>query len=444
MDLFLRRAIDLPQYRREQPDVPDIVLDRVLSVDTGSLDAENKVTICGAGAIGRGLLAPLIAGAGFRLSFTDVSPALIAALRASNSYEVNIGGETVGITDLHLINSGTNPDEAVAEMVRSCMICSAIGAKYYMSLARPLADALYYRMLFRINDPVNVVMLENLPLVFDAGYRAMEDPLAAFKAKLVEHRPGIKNFIENNVGIAMAIGNYPAGLQGGTDLLHISVAGSGHIIPVDAAGLKGPTGVPQLAAVDNFVRQQARKLLMFNMLHALVAYLGLNYRTITRGNRPASVPQAMGFSDIRIIFENALDEISGPVEKHFGFPAAEMELYRSHILNIFRTYPDLLDRVGADPFRKLNRFDRLVGAAFLCAEYGVKPEAIAQGIAAGIRYAIETVGTNPDPEKGFPPIIHSRIDKFFWILDRKCRIEAHSALGKSILSSFTALEANCP
>jgi mannitol-1-phosphate 5-dehydrogenase len=42
--------------------------------------------------------------------------------------------------------------------------------------------------------------------------------------------------------------------------------------------------------------------------------------------------------------------------------------------------------MGADPLRKLNRNDRLVGAALLCIQHGVRPHYLMRAIAAGLLY----------------------------------------------------------
>ena len=48
---------------------------------------------------------------------------------------------------------------------------------------------------------------------------------------------------------------------------------------------------------------------------------------------------------------------------------------------------DPLERQVRDPIRKLGRHDRLVGAACLALEYGIRPDNLALGIAAALQYA---------------------------------------------------------
>jgi mannitol-1-phosphate 5-dehydrogenase len=47
---------------------------------------------------------------------------------------------------------------------------------------------------------------------------------------------------------------------------------------------------------------------------------------------------------------------------------------------------DPVERNARDPLRKLGRYDRLVGPACLCLEYGIAPEHLATAIAAALQY----------------------------------------------------------
>lgn len=57
---------------------------------------------------------------------------------------------------------------------------------------------------------------------------------------------------------------------------------------------------------------------------------------------------------------------------------------------------DPVDRAARDPQRKLGLKDRIFGTMAVCLEYGVTPEKMAIGAAAGVGYYIKQAGLNPN------------------------------------------------
>jgi mannitol-1-phosphate 5-dehydrogenase len=75
------------------------------------------------------------------------------------------------------------------------------------------------------------------------------------------------------------------------------------------------------------------------------------------------------------------------VRRH-GFDRAEIAEYREGLFPRVASplIQDPVARVIRSPLRKLGRHERLVGPACYCLEYGFKPEYLAVGMAALLRY----------------------------------------------------------
>jgi mannitol-1-phosphate 5-dehydrogenase len=69
----------------------------------------------------------------------------------------------------------------------------------------------------------------------------------------------------------------------------------------------------------------------------------------------------------------------------YGVDGAWLEQHAGELMHRYanRMLGDTIFRLGRDPLRKLAPKDRLVGAARLAEKAGVKPDALAWGIAAG-------------------------------------------------------------
>jgi mannitol-1-phosphate 5-dehydrogenase len=122
-----------------------------------------------------------------------------------------------------------------------------------------------------------------------------------------------------------------------------------------------------------------RKLFVHNMGHALLAYLGL-YRGDTYIHEVAADPYA------RLLCLSAMTESAVALARAHGEDIRALHEYLLDLMDrfAFSGLPVDAKRTGADPARKLRRDDRLVGAAALCLAQGVRPRAIAAGIAAGL------------------------------------------------------------
>jgi C_GCAxxG_C_C family probable redox protein len=90
------------------------------------------------------------------------------------------------------------------------------------------------------------------------------------------------------------------------------------------------------------------------------------------------------------------------LSREFGFSREEMAAWNETALRRMDnpTLGDRVDRIGADPARKLRREDRLVGAALLARKHGIKCYHIAQGIAAALFWDSEEIIRKTIAERG--------------------------------------------
>ena len=397
---------------------------RTISAYRGAMP---DVVQIGAGAIGRGFLAPFIAAAGHSISFHDASQPVIDALRALGQYTVSVGGEEIAIRDLHIVNSINERDTALNEMVQAQTIITSVGPNILPKIAPSLAEAVNLRMMSGIEEPLNFIFLENLPIEVGLNY-SVNDQLAPFKAQFFSGRDEqFTDYVSGHVGFSRAIGNYPAGLVDG-DILRVSVSGHDHYVPVDGKTYIGESDVPQIKLVKNYDALVCQKLFQFNMAHALVSYLGF-FKGFT------DTSSAMGDRWIRRLYEGAMEESGAALEKKLGIRSADIFSYTNHTTGIFTSYPDTVFRVGGDPFRKLSPSDRLLGAARLCLDAQITPNYIAAGIAAGINYALNVEQVH-DPKVVFPADIAGPGERYEWVLREICGFKGNDPLASLVIGNW--------
>ena len=437
-DKFIAEEMACQQFYRRFSDYSAVSA----SIEVGSVDALDKTVQIGAGAIGAGFLAPFIAGAGRRISFLDANQPLIDRLRASDSYYVERSGDAIEMTDLHVLNSVTEPVEAKTELIRASMVTTSVGHNILPRIAPMLAESIYLRAMLDVERPVNFIFLENFPVTPLPGFTGIEDQLAPFKTAFFEAARGLflnqkqemdfTEYMAEFVGFARAIGHYPATVLNENPYC-LKVSGRDHFIPVEGKDLKeeeGGISVPEMRLESDYDRLALQKLLAFNMPHALVAWMGFasGIRTIGEAMQDQAVLKA---------FEAATEEIGNALSKQFGFGEEETERYRHHTRSIFEEFKeDTVFRVGGDAARKLAPGDRLIMAARLCMQTGVPCPAIAKGIAAGIRYAINVSSTDDPKAINFPEGLYTEEDKRDYILREICRLDSEDPLYKLVMVQY--------
>ena len=148
--------------------------------------------------------------------------------------------------------------------------------------------------------------------------------------------------------------------------------------------------LPGLKAKPDFDLVLRQKLYIHNATHACLAYAGLAKGLV-------SVPDCMEDSELVERMRAVGSEVSAALAAAHGSednPAADIEAeclaMVDDLCHRYQNRPlgDPLARVARDPVRKLSADDRLIGAARLCEQQGIKAQALAQHILLACTYAI--------------------------------------------------------
>lgn len=327
----------------------------------------------GAGSIGRGFIAQLFCLAGWEVAFVEVSPGLLSAGLAAESYKVievgPVGEAACFITGFNFVDGGDF--EAVANLVaRADLASTAVGLNYLTSLSGVMAEGLTRR-----DSPLDILICEN-------GARADSDLREAILLELAGRSAPPFGCVRTSIGRMV-----PLPKLGGSPL-DVRVEAY-RTLPVDRAAFVGqvPT-VGGLVAKDDFTLVLRQKLYLHNLSHAALAYCGIpkGYET---------VPQALADSELRELMREATGEAIEALARAHGVGPDGQERVREEswamLADLERRYSnvnlaDTLERVARDPIRKLGKDDRLVGAARLCLDQGVEPRSICKVILAACDY----------------------------------------------------------
>jgi hypothetical protein len=134
--------------------------------------------------------------------------------------------------------------------------------------------------------------------------------------------------------------------------------------------------------VEDMHAEEQRKMFTYNnMAQAVLGYHGarLGYTSLLDCMSDDAIQQEM---------LGALDEVSQALQAAYAFHPDDMERWINTVVEQVnnRMLGDTVQRICADPPRKLDRNDRLVGAARLAYAYGLPTPMLARAIAAALQY----------------------------------------------------------
>lgn len=380
----------------------------------------------GAGNIGRGFLGQLFSESGYEVTFVDIDKPLISALNNNRYYPLRL------VTNANTLELRIGPvtgilssdlDQVADAVSRASIGATAVGARALPFIAPAVATGVAARMRAGIEQPLNLIICENLKGAADYFRSIVNEHLdESGKAYLRTHI----GFVDTVIG--RMVPELPPELKAQDRTLVI--AEPYKELPVDRSGFIGE--IPEIVGMqpcDNFALYTARKLYLHNAGHAVLAYLGY-----LRGYELGY--EALEDSDIRPILEAALEEsLLGIVQRY----NAEEIWLRAHVADLLdrfanRVLADPVLRLGRDPLRKLAPDDRLVGAARTAETTGMVPENLAWGIAAGLAFDAQ------EDDKAVE--LQQRIsrDGLARVLREVCAIEAEEPLGKSVLRRYNQLK----
>ena len=326
----------------------------------------------GAGNIGRGFIGMLLAQAGYRVIFADVSEVIIDRLAADQKYTVHVMDtevEDVEITNITGIMS--NGDAIIDEIAKADVLTTAVGLRVLGFIAPTIAKGIQKRIADGCTEAMNIIACEN-------AIRAT--------SQLKEHVYGIlseeeKAYCEKYIGFADCSVDRivpPVRSENPVDVVVEKYCEWN----VEKASLKGEIPeIPGMNLADNLMAYIQRKLFTLNTGHCITAYTG-----ILAGHK--TIDQAIQDPKIYDLVKAAMTQSGDGLIQRFGFDKEAHYKYIDKIINRFKNpyLKDDVTRVGREPLRKLSADDRLVSPLTTALSYGLPVDQLVLGIGAALRY----------------------------------------------------------
>lgn len=335
------------------------------------MERKNAV-VFGAGKIARGFIAHLLTISGYQITFVEKNEELVRLLRERSRYSVEIMGapdKNITISGFDVLQS--NETDAVAKAVESASVLFiSIGGPNLPQVAPLIAAGLENR-----STGLNIILGENY---FQPGQW--------LRQLILEHLSSSRRgWFETEVGVVetMILRSTiePTPEMKANDPLSLKAQNAWEI-PADKEAFVGK--VPYIRGLtprDNFQGGLIRKLFTYNCINAVVAYVG-HLKGYSLLSDAANDPEILALA------RRAYTEASDALCKRFGFHPEEQKEFAEAAIRKYqnREIVDPIERNARDPLRKLARNDRLVGPACLALEYGERPHALSQSIAAALAY----------------------------------------------------------
>ncbi len=387
---------------------------------------EKNAVIFGAGKIARAFIAHLLTLSGYRITFVEKSPELLALLRERRRYKVHILGapeKSIVIEGFEALS--TDQADAVAEKLsQATVVFISIGGPNLPQIAPLLVAGVRRAMAEGRKVPLNIILCENY---FQPGVwlrRMVTEQLAAHESDWIANYVG---FVETMV---LRSSIEPTPEMRAEDPLSLKAQDMWEM-PADKEAFVGP--VPEIVGLvpkEKFQASLTRKLFTYNAINAVFAYLGY-----LKGYELLS--DAANDLELIEVAQAAAREASESICKRFGFDPEDQREFAAAAIAKYqkREIVDPIERNARDPVRKLARNDRLVGPAALSLEEGGNPVALARAIAAGLRY--DPAG-DPAAQKVQTMIRDSGIDA---ALRDVCGIDPSGKLAEMVRKAYVELTA---
>lgn len=417
-------------YRELYPAMKDILHklhDEGAKSSEGAPSSSSHPTavIFSAGKIARGFIAHLLTLAGYELVFVEKSKTLVAMLRERGSYPIEVMGapeKNAVIRNFSVVDS--DDEKRIAHAIgNASIVFVSIGGGNLPQIAPTLATSFRKLREEAAERILNVVLCENY-----------YQPAKWLRGMIAEQLPeSDREWFRTHVGIAEALVLRsciePTEEMRQRDPLSLKVQNAWQM-PVDADALLGaPPAIPGLDLQVNFQGRLTQKLFTYNAINAVVCYLG-QLRGFTELSDAANDPE------ISQLAAQAGREASAALMRRYGFDAEDQRKFADAALAKYqkKEIVDPIERNARDPIRKLGRHDRLVGPACLALETGVRPVALAQSIAAALRYECST---DPAAVRLQEIISTQGVEA---ALQQVCGIEPDSELARMVLQHYAAAE----
>lgn len=336
-----------------------------------------KAVMYGAGNVGRGFIAELLAEAGLEVTFLDVNQSLVDAINRQGSYrQVIVGAQQREklITGVRAVNC---MDESLAAVeICSCdLLATSVGAGILPRIAPVIAAGLQERWKAGNETPLNIFICENL----NHADKFLKNEI---RSHLTEADYGnldeLVGFVETSIGRMIPVMSAEMMAK---DPSVICVEPYRYL-PYDCAAVKGTLPeIPMTVPFSPFPFYVERKLFVHNMGHFLCALLGRmkGYDYIWQ-----SVEDAEIYHFVRAAMEDSALALSKKYATDYGQLMAHVDDLLYRFSN--KALGDTNERVGRDLPRKLAPDDRLLGAVRMCGEQAVFSGHVCLGIAAAYHF----------------------------------------------------------
>jgi mannitol-1-phosphate 5-dehydrogenase len=341
-----------------------------------------RCLVVGAGRVAGGFVAPLLRDAGWEVILISRSRRVVQAINGGGGLWVRTAADPPEDRWVGDVSAVSLWDPSLPYLAAGAdLLATAVGPSSLPEVGRTLAPLLRTR-LATSEAPVNVITFEN--------HRRAPELLAA---SLIEEDPFFARMICRRVGIGGAavwqtISRRRITSKGvrfdanGADECYADALA---LIP-EAPPLDG--SVPGIELVRAFDDRMIEKLWIFNAGHAAAAYLGWQ-----RGCR--TVGEAMERPTVRAAVAGVVTEAQQAFEAYLSIRPGSVSIPARSLNRILHSYADprLVDpivRVAREPRRKLAADDRLIGPSIASFAAGLRPLALADAIAAALRYAEPT------------------------------------------------------
>lgn len=341
----------------------------------------SRITIFGAGSVGRGFIGQIFSEAGWRVTFVDTDAALIAALNTGSYRHVTLSdqySEERLVTGVEAVD-GRDVEGVAAAVASADFLATAVGAANMKYIAPALAEGLRRRAAAE-GGPLDIMLAENL----HNASKVLRDLLAETLGEDAGEVLASVGVLETSIGRMIPV---PSAERRAEDPSWIAVEPYREL-PFDCAAARAPLpDVPDLLCRRDipFAFYSDRKLYLHNLGHCLTAYLGelMGDEEIADAIRRPEV-----FRRVHMVMDTAARALS----LEYGEP---LDSVRSNVEDLLRRFAnralhDTVERVGRDPQRKMAEGDRFLGALALAAKHGMaRPVTIA--VAIGTHKLLATV-----------------------------------------------------
>ena len=391
------------------------------------MGAKRKAVIIGAGKMGRGFCAEILASAGFALTFVDSDEKRIASLKQAGSYTIfkarKTYYETVYIDDYDALP--LSDEGGISELIaaRGTLVMLSVPMTQMESVAALLSVCIARKAMETPDEPLDILLCIN---EMDAKHRLrtlFEGMLGGSALEYMETHVGIVETVAYCISPELPDNLY--------ELDTLGVLNNGYPeMPMDLTAFKGePPRSPKINLTNDLSREFHRKMYSFNTAYATLGFLACPRHTVWAS-------EALSDPEISSALSSALEESAVGLCGEYGFTLEELRAWNERILSVIDSplLGDTVSRLCADTPRKVGPQDRLVGAAALCLRHGGDPETLCRVLAYAYRY---TTGDD-ERTKMFKRFIES--EGIESALERYSRLALRSELHQRVRAIYEKLE----